>query len=35
MLKLKLARVRAGMTQLTLANQAGVTTSFFSLAEPD
>ena len=31
--KLKLARVGAGLTQLALANEAGVTTTLLSLAE--
>ena len=33
MLKLKLARVQAGMTQMKLANLAGVTPTFLSLVE--
>jgi len=33
MLKLKVARVQAGMTQLALAHLAGVTPTFLSLAE--
>lgn len=33
MLKLKLARVQAGKTQLTMANEAGLTPTFVSLAE--
>lgn len=33
MLRLKMVRVQVGMTQMTLANLAGVTPTFLSLAE--